>query len=399
MQERGVVELNLSDYVGRFQEILQSASEQFIPNLPLILGAEERNFEQASFGVTVERDDVRPISQFEKTWGSAKRQLFQIAKRPNDETIKITLLVEEDGERIPPDALRNMIGNALKDIVFGHLFPEPFIASAERTGAAIFRTDLNFTLSEVFDQIKHTKELNPFELIDKAFRRHALPVVRNVEFMRRLEDVAKKDSFIAKEHPEVISNFMDIIGGEYKIGREGLYYSPKGSRVRLTMKEGSSAVRSLLDLGFYIQHVAEPGQLLMVDEPELNLHPENQRRVARLLARLVNLGIRVYITTHSDYIIKELNTLLMLNRDIPYLKRLSERYCYEPEELLLASEVRAYVAKEALVHVEGKFRRIKAHTIVACEVSQDMGIDAISFDPTIVRMNQIQEDIILGGDA
>ena len=59
----------------------------------------------------------------------------------------------------------------------------------------------------------------------------------------------------------------------------------------------------------------------MIDEPELNLHPDNQRRIARLLARLVNLGIKVFITTHSSYIIKELNTLIMLNRDEPHLKR------------------------------------------------------------------------------
>ena len=82
----------------------------------------------------------------------------------------------------------------------------------------------------------------------------------------------------------------------------------------MTMDESSSAVRSLLDIGFYLRHVANPGDLLMVDEPELNLHPENQRLIARLFARIVNLGIKVFITTHSDYIIKELNTLIMLKR-------------------------------------------------------------------------------------
>ena len=61
----------------------------------------------------------------------------------------------------------------------------------------------------------------------------------------------------------------------------------------------------------------------MVDEPELNLHPENQRRIAQLFARLVNLGIRVFVTTHSDYIVKELNTLIMLNQDKPYLKQIA----------------------------------------------------------------------------
>lgn len=60
----------------------------------------------------------------------------------------------------------------------------------------------------------------------------------------------------------------------------------------------------------------------MVDEPELNLHPENQRKVARLLAALVNFGIKVFITTHSDYILKELNTLIMLGQGSEESKRL-----------------------------------------------------------------------------
>ncbi len=41
---------------------------------------------------------------------------------------------------------------------------------------------------------------------------------------------------------------------------------------------------------------------------ELNLQLENQRRVARLFARLINVGVKVFVTTHSDYIVKELNT-------------------------------------------------------------------------------------------
>ena len=78
------------------------------------------------------------------------------------------------------------------------------------------------------------------------------------------------------------------------------------------MEESSGAVRSLLEIGFYLRHVAQRGDLLMVDEPELNLHPENQRRVARLFVCLISLGIRVFITTHSDYIVKEFNTLRAL---------------------------------------------------------------------------------------
>jgi predicted ATPase len=78
------------------------------------------------------------------------------------------------------------------------------------------------------------------------------------------------------------------------------------------MDESSSSVRSLLDLGVYLRCVASVGDLLVIDEPELNLHPQNQRRVARLLARLTNVGINVLVTTHSDCLIKELNLLLLM---------------------------------------------------------------------------------------
>ena len=151
------------------------------------------------------------------------------------------------------------------------------------------------------------KTINPLILLSKSYQRYPSPIKVNVDFIRDLQDVAKGQSFIAKEHPEVLEDFTDIIGGEYTITQDDqLYYVPKGTGLKLTMVESSSAVRSLLDLGFYLHHVVEKGALLMVDEPELNLHPENQRRIARLFARLVNLGVKVFITTHSDYIVKEL---------------------------------------------------------------------------------------------
>jgi AAA15 family ATPase/GTPase len=148
----------------------------------------------------------------------------------------------------------------------------------------------------------------------------------------------------------LLADFADIFGGEYTVSRnDELFYVPRGKRVRLSMDESSSAVRSLLDIGFYLRHVAAPGDLLMVDEPELNLHPENQRCVARLFARLVNLGIKIFITTHSDYIIKELNTLIMLNRNQSHLRQIAQREGYKKEELLSPGKIKVYIAEEALV--------------------------------------------------
>ena len=216
--------------------------------------------------------------------------------------------------------------------------------------------------------------------------------------MGQLEDIAKSKSFIAKEHPEILEDFVDIIGGEYTITQnDQLYYIPKGTRLKLTMVESSSAVRSLLDLSFYLNCIAEKGDLLMIDEPELSLHPENQRRIARLFARLVNLGVKVFITTHSDYIVKELNTLIMLNHDKPHLKRVAEENGYQESELINADQVKVYVAEEKLMPLEeGQKRRRRGHTLVPAKIHPRFGIGVSSFDKTIDDMNRIQDEIVWG---
>ena len=163
------------------------------------------------------------------------------------------------------------------------------------------------------------------------------------------------------------------------------------------MDESSSAVRSLLDIGFYLRHVAKPGDLLMVDEPELNLHPENQRLMARLFARLVNLGVRVFVTTHSDYLVKELNILMMLNQNKPHLEKIAIEAGYRREELMDAKKIRAYVAEKALVSLKGRKRKIRCLTLVPTRVDPEMGIDAKSFDSTINEMNQVHNAIVWGG--
>jgi hypothetical protein len=303
-------------------------------------------------------------------------------------------------ESFPEFGVRQEIGRAIQLILFKNLLPNPFIASAERTGAAIFRKELDFARNRLLEQMKLSeKDFNPFELLDKFYSDYALPVRNNVDFLRQLEDVSKNDSFISRNYPDLTDRFHDIIGGEYKVKSEELYFVPNSKKqLKLTMDESSSSVRSLLDIGFYLRHVAEPGDLLMVDEPELNLHPENQRRLARLFARLVNIGIKVFMTTHSDYIIKEFNTLIMFNRGSDIVSKIMESYGYEKEETLNHDSVRLFMAKESHIKPEKYQRKIKAVTLIPANIDPDLGIEAPTFDESINEMNEIQEAIIFSDE-
>lgn len=400
LMNEGSVELDIQDYIGSAQSTLKKGCTVFTKQLPHVFASSHKHFSESYFSVDLDLSDIQPIPTFERTMGAAKTQLFSISKKADSPLVTISLLVEKEKVRIPQDVISRIIGDALKDIVFGHLFPRPFIASAERTGAAIFRKELNFARNRLLEEMSSMeKNINPLELLSKVYTDYAMPVKSNVDFTRQLEEIAKNDSFIAKEHPEILDDFTDIIGGDYLVTKnDELYYVPKGKRIKLTMDESSSAVRSLLDIGFYLRHVANPGDLLMVDEPELNLHPQNQRRVARLFARLINVGINVFITTHSDYIIKELNTLIMLNQGGERLKTLAEREHYKASEMLNSDKIRVYIAEEALMLLDGAKRKTRCQTLVQADIDSKHGIEARSFDETIEDMNRIQDEIVWGGD-
>ena len=396
----GATELDIQTFVNDAQNILKKGCESYTKRLPDVFASSPQYFTKSEFQVHLNKSDIQPISKFERTIGATKSQLFSISKKQDQSEITISLLVEKEKVRIPNELINRVISDALKDIIFGHLFPKPFISSAERTGAAIFRKELNFARNRLLEQMSMDKDVNPIEYLHKAYSDYAVPVNENVEFARHIEEISKNTSFISKEYPQLLDEFSDIVGGNYTVTKnDELYYIPNSNkRMKLTMDESSSSVRSLLDLGFYLHHVAQSGDLLMIDEPELNLHPENQRRVARLFSSLVNIGIKVFLTTHSDYIIKELNTLIMLSQDKAYLKKISEDKGYRMKELISADKIRVYIAEEHLLMLDKNKRKTRVQTLIAADISPELGIEARSFDKTIEEMNRIQEAIIWGDD-
>lgn len=394
----GVVHIDITTYLQQADDILKQGCLLYTQQLPEIFAANSEHFQDSEFRVLLESDKIAIKASFERKIQTANAELFALSKVENSMELIVSLLVAQEKVKFPTTMIKRVIADAINKIIFERSFPKPFIASAERTGAAIFRQELNFARNSLLEEMSQAdKNLNPRKLLLKAYKDYALPVEHNVDFTRQLETIAKKNSFIKERHPEVLAEFSNIIGGEYTItANDELYFKPKEKRIKLTMDESSSAVRSLLDIGFYLRHVAQPGDLLMIDEPELNLHPENQRRIARLFARLVNLGLKIFITTHSDYIIKELNTLIMLNQDKPYLIKIAEQENYQAEELITADQIKAYIAEEALVNLEGEQRRCQ--TLTAANIDPVLGIEARSFDEMINEMNRIQEAIVWGGN-
>ncbi len=399
----GGIEIELGGYAERADRLLAEACQRYTDQLDrMVFAATEGRFRNSEFHIQIGAIDIRD-KEFKREMGIAQEQLLSYSKEKYSEQLAVSLVVKRDEEReINPSFIGETINFIIGYAIFSDFLPLPFISSVERTGVAIFRRKLEFARNRLHEEIGRVNpKINLQELFFKAYQSYPVPIENGVDFMHNLEDISQRQSFIGKEHPEVLNDFADIIGGEYNITQnDQLYYIPKGTRIKLTMVESSSAVRSLVDIGFYLHHVAQKGDLLMVDKPELNLHPENQRRIARLFARLVNLGVKVFITTHSDYIVKELNTLIMLNHDKSHLKKIAKDNGYDIDvEGINATQVKVYTAEEALMPLqEGQKRRRRGHTLEPADIHPELGIKAPSFDDTINEMNRIQRDIVWGAE-
>ncbi len=393
----GTIKLELEQYFKESADVLTETCQEYSNQLDKTFAAKAGRFRNSEFQIQTESIDPYK-TELDGAIVPGQEPLLTFSKRKGSQEIIFTLSKKEERE-IDPIFLKNAILQIVSRIIFADAFPNTFISSAERTGVAIFRRELNFARNRLLEEMVQTDEkIDPLELLFKVYQSYPQPIEDNADFTRELEDIAKRESFISKEHPDILAEFADIIGGDYIITEnDQLDFIPTGSQIKLTMLESSSAVRSLLDIGFYLRCLAKEGDLLIIDEPELNLHPENQRRIAKLFARLINLKVKVFITTHSDYIVKELNTLIMLNKDKPHLKRIIKENNYQNSELISANQVKVYVAERALLPLEeGRKKRSRGYTLVPVDIHPEYGIKVSSFDETIEDMNRIQQDIVWG---
>ena len=107
-----------------------------------------------------------------------------------------------------------------------------------------------------------------------------------------------------------------ILGGAVKVG--GLpgvayphfTYRPTGWQSGLPLTNTSSMVSELAPVVLYLRHVVGPDDLLIIDEPESHLHPAMQVAFTRRIAEIAGAGVRIILTTHSEWVIEELGNVV-----------------------------------------------------------------------------------------
>ena len=436
--------------VSLLQEFLDGLCNVYSRSLDAIFAAEGTKFTDSYLRIHLDESDIQKIREsqwvldvnipvpsedgddWENVAISAEKKegelcvYFRMEDMASNGLLALSAFSSEEIRRIDDGISFALIRCILKSV-----FPRPYISSAERTGIVTFQESLmvarqNF-VSSIVSKMKNRGDSRNRALRDSLFSEeisvdpqydfeYPSAIQSNIDFMTRIKTVVKKDSYIYQKHENILEYFLNISEGEYRYSSSsiGYFFSKREAKPsrgetktkkrnnRFSLDEVSSSVRALVDLWFYLRYYARKGDLLIIDEPELNLHPRNQRLMARLLAMISRAGINILITTHSEYIIRELNYLIRMKSvwEEAITNNPDIISGYDESMLMRHDEMNVYVTGPASIFVPKepapkRLRRQNVNTLSKVEVSE-YGIKMDSFNSVIDEMNKLEDYIYWG---
>lgn len=166
----------------------------------------------------------------------------------------------------------------------------------------------------------------------------------------------------------------DLLGGRIEVHSnfagypEFTFRAEAPGSASIPLARTSSTVSGLASLALYLQGPVSPGDVLIIEEPEAHLHPERQVALARLFARMIRSGIRLVITTNSEWLLEKIANLVRIS-SLPEDGRAGLR---DAEFALRAEEVGVWLFRER--------KRPRGSVVEEIEVDPESGVYPADYD-------------------
>ncbi|EPF18288.1 MAG: ATP-binding protein [Microcystis aeruginosa Ma_MB_F_20061100_S19] len=306
-----------------------SIKETIIGSNKLIFQADIKEFKETTFKTTF----------LVRVAGNNDLEYLQISKGKGSLTINIkeNNIPEKVFDQIPRDFFErakpykeSVIIPSIIRVLLSHA-EDTFFIPASRSFFPVFyqyiyeiernkRSEYNRRLQELIENIDDDSDTNRdiFKRLREQLpkRSYTEPMNKVIESLYSLNTKKKINSV----YNSLIEKMIGLMGGEITISSlesiAPIQFSFKFDESKdLPMYLASSSVNQLTILYLYLKYWAkEKNNFLMIDEPEVNLHPENQIRLMDILVQFVTEhNNRVLITTHSPILTDILNNYVYLH--------------------------------------------------------------------------------------
>lgn len=276
---------------------------------------------------------------------------WAIKKSSDDNVVYVEWDLDSDHNQAKMFLASVLVNNIIRHLVFCDNSNARML-TVERNSIYTFKTELSLSRNEAFDQLlkasqNDKSDKDEFGIVKGTSRRYPRAIKSSLNIANDLENVQKQISPFADvaeliEKDMLLGSVSMTKNGDVEFCADGMLKSKK-----LPFHLSSSIVKTMASLVIYLKHIASFGDTLIIDEPEMNFHPNVQIILAKIFALLSNRGLRVIVSTHSDYIVREVNNLIMAGAiDTRNHSELPVELGYQKEMLLDFNDVEVLFFKK-----------------------------------------------------
>ena len=149
---------------------------------------------------------------------------------------------------------------------------------------------------------------------------------------------------------DLLQLFHEILEGDIKRIDNKYFYQVDNMDNPIPISAAAASIREIAPLEMLARKVDVSTSSVLFEEPEAHLHPLKQRMMADILSAFANARCFMQVTTHSDYLIRRLNELILLNKirereDEEKFNSLCEEIGTSPKLSLDVAKIAAYILR------------------------------------------------------
>lgn len=361
LNKNGTVNLDLVEGVSihraNIKRVLEKETQRMLPE---VFKAPRELFND--FKIDIELDfkritDILFREEIQFSVKSGDNDTIRFKKASESPTLEISFVSINDEQTEKSEKIKDLgfiefiCNNIFNPHLANMLFEKIYFMPAERIAINIFSKEMSLKRNQLIDELQNhflNKKVVATQagvFINQKASRYPRPISEALRIAEDLAELKKKKSSFSSLADEIEGN---ILHGKISISKDGDFeFKPKArNSQKIGIHLTGSVVKTFASLVFYFRHLAQKNDFLVIDEPEINLHPDNQVVIAKIIAKIVNSGFKLMISTHSEYLIKEINYLICMKSNPEAFAALSEKYGYVKEMLLSPTDIGVFLFKE-----------------------------------------------------
>ena len=211
------------------------------------------------------------------------------------------------------DLKENKVNSTLK--VFINELYVLFFENSFNSGDALFIPAGRVGLMDSFRTIVGSSVQSDFD-IEEAVVRESYPFAGVlVDFIQNLVNINIDTNGILDNQiaTSIEKNILEgtITVKENQFGFPYFYYNSYNEKNQVPLNLSSSMITQLAPITLFVKYFQRENQTIILEEPEVHLYPEVQVSFVEEIAKLIESGYRVIVTTHSETIIDALSNLVI----------------------------------------------------------------------------------------